>query len=480
MVEIKLHQDIIRNGYTLVDNVFLSNYLITADALDVKIYLYGLHLISTGSSVNLTDMALKLKLDEERIKAAYLYWEKQGLVVITRTEPVSLIYVSPKNPMPKVTNFDPNKYRDFVEEVNRLFPHQDLTSNEYNSYFELMEFSGIEQNALLQIMQYCKRIKNDKVGTPYILAVANNWISEGLRTFDDVTNKIDALETNSEAVRQIYETLGLKSAVDIDSRQAYQSWLEDGYTLDAILTAARLLKKRGGISKLITLMKDLKKAGAYNPFEIEEYGKKLKKLNDIALGVVKGIGGYYGSMEVIVDTYVRTWVNDMGFAEDALLSIAHYCFVSNIKSLDGLNEYVKKFYKLNLITAEAISTYIAKKVQIDSEIKDVLEIVGSPRIVSTKDRDFYTTWTEKWSIRYELIALSADFAKGKNFAFSHINRLLSQIKNTPDISADDAKSVFIKLDSLDQKPSKKKEMLRHEYTKEELSSVFTNLDSLEV
>ncbi len=480
MVEIKLHQDIIKNGYTLVDNVFLSNYLINADGLDVKIYLYGLHLISTIGNVNLADMALKLKVDEDRIKSAYLYWEKQGLVEITRTEPVSLIYMSPKNPMPKVTQFDPNKYKDFVEEVDRLFPTRMVTSNEYNSYFELIEFSGIEPNALLQIMMYCKKIKDDKVSTPYILAVANNWIAEGVRTFDDVTKKIEQLELNSEDVRKIYETLGLKSMVDIDSRQTYQSWLDSGYTLDAILTAARLLKKRGGIAKLDSLIKDLKKAGAFNAFEIEEYGKKLKKLNEIALGVVKGIGGYYGSMEVIVDTYIRPWVNDMGFTEDALLTIAHYCFVSNIKSLDGLNEVVKKFFQLNLITTESISSYIAKKVQIDDEIKDLLEIVGSPRMVSNKDREFYTTWTENWGIGYDIIALAAEYAKGKNFAFSHINRLLSQIKNNANIMLDDAKKIFEKIQSPDTNSVKKKDMLRHEYTKEELSSVLTNLDTVEI
>ncbi len=480
MVEVKLHQDIIKSGYTLVDNVFLANYLTNADAIDVKVYLYGLYLISTYGKANLEDMALQLKIDEERIKSAYLYWEKHGLVQITRTEPVSLIYLSPKNPMPKIASFDVEKYADFREEVDRLFPDRLATPNELGCYYELIEFSGIEPNALLLIMQYCKKIKDDKVGAPYILAVANNWIAEGYRTHDDVTKKIEQLETNSEDVRKIYETLGLKSAVDIDARQTYQAWLDMGYTLDAILSAARLNKKRGGMAKLDALIKDLQKAGAYNPFEIEEYGKKLKALHNIALGVVKGIGAYYGSLDVVVDTYVRTWVNDMGFSEEALYTIAQHCFVSNIKTLEGYNEAVKKFYKLNCITTESIHNYVAKKIAIDEEIKDILEKLGSPRIISNKDRAFYSTWTEDWGISYDVISLAAQLSQGKNFAMSNVNRLLSLVKSNPTISPSEARKIFDNASTPDAKPNKKKDMMRHEYTKEELLSVYTDIDNVEV
>ncbi len=475
-----MHQDIIKTGFTLVDNVFFYSYLPKADAVDTQVYLYGLYLISTYGKADLSDMALQLKIDEDRIKSAYLYWEKQGLVQITRTEPVSLIYISPKNPMPKVANFDVNKYADFREEVDRLFPDRLATPNELGCYYELMEFSGIEPNALLLIMQYCKKIKDDRVGAPYILAVANNWIAEGYRTHDDVTKKIEQLETNSEDVRKIYETLGLKSAVDIDARQLYQSWLDMGYTLDAILTAARLNKKRGGMQKLDALIKDLQKAGAYNPFEIEEYGKKLKAMHNIALGVVKGIGAYYGSLDVVIDTYVRTWVNDMGFSEDALLTIANHCFVSNIKTLDGYNEACKKFFKLGCVSKEAIQNYVAKKVAIDDEIKDVLEALGSPRMVSSRDREFYATWTQEWQIGYDVIMVATEFSKGKNFAMSYVNRLLTLVKNNPTLSTDDARKIFASADvSGDHKP-KKKEMMRHEYTKEELLSVYTDIDTAEV
>ncbi len=481
MVEIRPHQDIIKTSYTLVDNVFFASFLTKADAVDVKVYLYGWYLISTYGKADLADMALQLKIDEERIKTAYLYWEKQGLVQITRTEPVSLIYINPKNPMPKIANFDVEKYADFREEVDRLFPSRLATPNELGCYYELIEFSGIEPNALLLIMQYCKKIKDDKVGAPYILAVANNWIAEGYRTHEEVTKKIEQLETNSEDVRKIYETLGLKSAVDIDARQLYQSWLDMGYTLDSILTAARLNKKKGGMAKLDALIKDLQKAGAYNPFEIEEYGKKQKALHTIALGVVKGIGAYYGSLDVVIDTYVRTWVSDMGYSEDALLTIAQHCFVSSIKTLDGYNEAVKMFYKLGCVTKDAIESYIAKKIATDEEIKDVLEAIGSPRYVSAKDRSFYTTWTQDWGVSYDLITLAAEYAKGKNFAMSHVNRLLSLVKTNPNISTEEARKIFASSsDDNGNKQPKKKEMLRREYTKEELSSIFSDLNADEV
>ncbi len=477
MTVIKLHSDIIKSGFTPVDNVFLTDYLPAADGDHVKIYLTGLKALHCGEEVSVESIALSLKLTEEKVREAFLYWEKQGLIVNSKTEPVTLTYISPKNPMPKILNYDVKKYAAFVEDVTRIFPDRFMTPSELNRYFELMEFSGIEPNALLVIMEYCKRYKSDKISTAYILAVANTWIKEGVRTFKDAEEKIEELENNGEEIRMVFEALGLKSSPDIDSRDLYRKWKEDsGLEADAILTAARLLKKKGGLAKLDSLISELKKAGARTPFEIEEYGKKKKEWHKTAQNVVKGIGAYYADLDVVVDTYIRPW-SELGFTENALLTLAHYSFLSNVKTLEGLNDIVKKFYKLGLVTEDSISAYVDRRVGADEEIKSLLELAGAPRYVTARDREYYEEWTSGWGLSYDLIELAAELNRGKSFPFSQINRMLLSVKDTPDVSVEVARNIFSKIAS----PSpEKKAMQRRDYTKDELSGIFTSLDDIEV
>ena len=57
MSELKLGGEYLREGFTEIDNVFLSRYLPEADAVDVKVYLYGLYLALHGGG-NASDVAL--------------------------------------------------------------------------------------------------------------------------------------------------------------------------------------------------------------------------------------------------------------------------------------------------------------------------------------------------------------------------------------------------------------------------------------
>ena len=162
-----------------MDNVFLLNYLPSADAVDVKVYLYGLTLACLESEDNTIDkMALNLKLPEERIISAFRYWEQKGLVAISSTFPLYITYYSPKKAMPPIVKYNVKKYQTFVEEVARLFPEKVLTPNEITAFIELIRLHNMDINAMLMIIKYCIDYKSEDISTPYILAVANDWIKK--------------------------------------------------------------------------------------------------------------------------------------------------------------------------------------------------------------------------------------------------------------------------------------------------------------
>lgn len=466
---VKLGNDYINNGYTQVDNVFLLQYTPTASGTDVKIYLYGLALAAVGdeSDNQIEKMALGLQLSEERIMEAYSYWEKEGLISISKTNPPNVKYLSVKNPLTKVVRFNTQKYSQFVEDVERLFPEKILNQNEYHVLMTLMENERIEPEAMLLIMRYCSDLKKT-LSIPYVLAVASDWAKQGLVTNQQVDEHIKELENNSEAIRSLFKALGVKRNADIEDRQIYLKWNKI-YELDAMLVAAKAIKRKGGIEKLDLYLAELQNARAFSAVEIKEYTKKKENLHSLAIEINKQLGAYYSDVNVIVDTYLVNWLA-MGFEENALLKLAHFCFLRNIKTYDGLGQLVQAFYKKGILTEESIEQYISKQILMDEKIMKVFAACNYYGTISGKDRKFYQTW-EEWGFNDEVIQYAAEANSDKTFPMQAINRLLNAMytKNVYDL---DGVRQFLEKSGRLTKP--KEDFLRHEYTEEQLKNVFVD------
>lgn len=471
-----LDNEYIKEKYTSIDNTFILEYLPKADAVDIKVYLYGLTIASSQHNDNNTikQMALSLKLPEERILSAFKYWEQNGLVSISPTIPIHITYHSVKKPMLPIVKYNAKKYSTFVEEAARLFPERILSPNELTEFIELIRLYKIEINAMLMIIKYCLDYKVGKASTPYILAVANDWIKKGLTTEDKVNEHISNLEANSEAIRMIFNSLGLAREANLDDRQFFLKWtLEYNYSLDAILTAAKALKRKGGMERLDRYIEELKNAQAFSSEEIATYTKNKQEVFDLAINIVKNIGGFYASMDIVIDTYVIPWLNK-GFTNDALLTIARFCFLKNIRTLDGMEQMVERFFKLGLVDVNGINNYIDKQIAIDQQITKIFEECNYMGIVTNRDRQYYKAWIE-WGFDDDLILYVASMAKDNPFPMQSINRNLAilhqkQIKQIHDVKVELQKPSQPKVETTKKTP----------YTDEQLKKVLVDFGTWEI
>ncbi len=475
-------KDYIKDGFTMVDNIFLGSYLTTADATDSQVYLYGLY-SATQEDNTIEKMAISLKLTESRITSAYKYWEKLGLVTISKTQPIKITYNSVKKPITPTIKYNATEYSIFVEEMARVFPDKILGENELMSYVELMKQNKMKTNAMLMIATYCLEVKA-VASTPYILAVANDWIKQGILTEEAVTQHIEELEQNGEDIRQIFVALGVKSQAGLEDRQRYLTWKKTyGFNLDGILAACRMCKKRGGMDKLSKIITELINAGAITASEIQEYAKNKEAIVKLASDIITNIGGYYASYDMVIETYITPWMAK-GFEKEALISISKYCFKSNIRTLDKVDNIVDKFYKLGLLSAAGIEKYVARQVAIDALIQEVLDHAGSNNFISYKDREFYRTFQEDWGFEHSTILLVADNCVGKPYPMTHINRLLAELKANNIFDATAAAGYLAVAASTSKKAKNtttpKDDYLMHEYSKEQIGAVFSNLDDIDV
>lgn len=121
-------------------------------------------------------------------------------------------------------------------------------------------------------------------------------------------------------------------------------------------------------------------------------------MRDLAIKVNSAIGVFYESVDGEIETYIAPWLVS-GFDEEAVLTVAKYCFMSGIRTLNGMDSYVKKFLKMGLWNTRSINEYIGKLLDDDRFLKSVLELSGSSRSVTEKDRDYYRVWSMDWGFR---------------------------------------------------------------------------------
>lgn len=463
-----------------MDNVFLTDYLPSADPVDVKIYLLGLALASSateGEDNTLDKVSLLLRLDKERITEGFRYWEEKGLVRLTATVPFSVKYLSVKSPVRTGARRDPAKYADFNEEVQRIFPDRVVLPNEYEAYYAVIEESKMDLNAVLLILQYCKDA--GKTSTPYVLAVVSGMASDGYRTVKQVSERITELESNSEDVRQIFAALGIKRAADIDDRQAFLLWTKKrNYSLDAILTAARSLKKRGGMERLRELMEELFRVGAHTAEEVNDYLVSRDALRELAVGVTKALGSYYGNTEPLIENYVQPWL-DMGFDAEGILTLAKFCFLRNVKSFDGLNAYVGACYKNGVISSAGVRAFAEREIALDESIKKIFAATDRMDIVTETHRKAYRTWTG-WGYSDETIVEVAKKCADTAFPFRSMNRIFAETSRRGIFDLEGVKKYLDgKGDAGSGSKKKEDDYLKHEYTKEQLDSVVRKLEDLD-
>lgn len=476
----KFSSELVANNKTEIDNVFIDNFLPNAPDLCVKVYLYGLYLATNDLEFDNTfeAFAKKLGISELDLETAFRYWEEQGLVQVLSTYPIQVLYKPLKDVINGTRLYKPEKYEKFNTQAQELFHGtREITKTEYGEYYNFLEKSGMEQEALLMIINYCLQSKKKAVGYSYILTVARNWVKEGILTAKQVEEKLYEAEQASTSLSAILKVLGIKRSASIDERELYQKWKEGmGFEDDAILFVAESMKKKGGFEKLNYLLEKYFLNGKFSVAEIKHFISSQDEIYTLAKQVNRNLGVYYESLDSEIETYINPWLN-MGFEPKALEDMASYAFKSSIRSLDGLNNLVQKLYKLGILTKSALDEYLENIVNIDNQIKKLLEDLGISRRVNSFDRESYKTWKNNWGLNDEIIEYAASLSKDKLSPIQYMARLLASWHEQNITSLDEAKRLSPKPATV-QTP--KTEIKGRSYTKQDFQAMVQSIDEIEL
>lgn len=418
-----------KEGFVLVDSLFIEHYLPLAGEAELKVYLFGLNVCrKSAENLTLARFAEDLNLSESDVKDAFLYWEKQGLVRVS-DNPFSVKYLSVRSRFGLSRTFKKQKYADFNKQVEEIFEGRVVTPQEFMEYYTIIEDGKLEPDAMLLIIKYCLSYCSKDNPVRYIRKVANSWVDSGVRTVRDAEDRLMQEDAASQDVRAVLGALGRISSPDPTDRQLYVKWSSKlGFSKDAILAAAKMAKKKGGMAKLDEILEGFAKRGVYTAVDIHEEAKRREDLLDIAVRVNNKLGLYYQDLNSVVENYVSKWVGQ-GFSAESLLLIAERCFLSDLRTLGDMDREVQEYFSLGYVSEEAVRARIRDLKRADEFMEKILRLTGSARRVRENDRVLYKNWIS-WGFDEAAISEAATLAAGKPYATSYMNQVLSNWKSS--------------------------------------------------
>lgn len=472
--------DMLANNQTTVDNIFINNYLPYADSNYVKIYLYGLYKCQDSNSKDntLENFSNELHISQEDIEKAFSYWQEQGLVQILNLIPYEVRYLPITDVLNNHKKYNEKKYANFNTQAQEILSGRMITPNEYREYYDLVERLHIEKDALLQIINYCVKIKGDNVGYNYITTIAKDWANKKITTSKQVEQKIQEIEGLCGETSELIKALSLKRALNFDELELYKKWvISQEFDNAVVVWVAKKNKSKQFVFQTIDKQLDKYYSMKLKTVdEIENYEEEKKSTYKIATTVLKNLGLYYENIEPVVDNYIYNWLNQ-GFSQEMLEKISNFCFKTNVRSLDGMDKVLNKFHKMGILSEQSLAQYFGEVLVIDKKIKEILESIGLSRNVNQYDRDKYRIWTQVWNLKDELITYACTLAVGKDQPMQYLAGVLSTFHDKNINTIEDAKNSF---EIVSTKTKPKSFSTERNYTKEEMNSLFQSIEEIEI
>lgn len=477
----KFSTEYIASSKTEIDNIFIDSFLPFADPVSVKVYIYGLYKCSSPTSFdnNIESFAKALNMSEEDVIGAFEFWQEQGLVQVLKTSPIEIRYIPLKNVINATKLFKPDKYQTFNMQAQEIFEgKREISKTEYGEYYEFMERYHVEQEALLMIMKYCVDSKKSAVGYNYILTVAKNWASEGITQASQVEEKLNSFKQKDDQIQEFFKAIGIKRNAYIEERALFDKWINDyGFDLGVILYLSKKIKKFTNftMTKLDQTLTKYYQMKLMTIQSIENFENEKKALYDLAKDINKSLGLYYESLENEVENYILKWLN-LGYDREVLLEIGSYCFKKSIRTLEGMDKTINKFYKLGIVSMEALMQYTDNILAINKQIEKILKDLSLSRNVNYIDRENYKTWTEEWKLSQELVNYGVELSKNKDNPMKYLSRVLADWHMKGINSIEEAKNNT----PINNNIEKTKTLQGRSYSKEEINALFESIDDVEI
>lgn len=417
------------NAFTFVENKFITQYLPAADPFAVKAYIYGLYLCQNAHiDFSISALARTLGCDEEKLKAAFKFWEDYDLLSVVSNDPFTVEYLPVATALGKSRRINYNSYADFNKELLTKMQRVNkyTTRQESQKYMEFMQENDMDPQTFLLIVEYCINKSGEKVTSSYILNKAKKLIRENITTYDQVEKELAGFNMHEKDLEDVFEALGGKQRrAEEGDYSLYEKWLtEYGFTPAAILYAAEMIK-RGDLKALDGQLLSLKAKGVVGEKDVKSYAEKRRSIYETTFNVARKLSVKINSPETYADEYVSVWIEE-GYGEKSLCDIAVYCTKISANTFVEMDGVIEELSAQNIISDESVSSFLSGR---NAQMKILLKVkeVCSQVKITSASLTRVKTWLDL-GFSDKMILEAARRSSSSGNPLPYMNKILSDWK----------------------------------------------------
>ena len=236
---------------TDVENVFINEYMTEAPGDYVKAYLYGLFSSEHGMEIKTSLMAEVLRMDEDRLREAWEYWERMHVIEIEEGEEGPTIrflnlreqfYTGSDQAEPAASETEnltepaPDRSLKELAEAGEALVGRPLNGKELQEVASWLKDLNLSKDAILKAIDHCAETGKNNIA--YVSKMLMGWDKEGLKSEADVRDYLDRISERQGVYRRILNSLGLRRNITQAEKKLVDSWMDDmHFEMERILEA---------------------------------------------------------------------------------------------------------------------------------------------------------------------------------------------------------------------------------------------------
>ena len=248
---------------TVIENIFLMEYMPGADSEALKVYLTALMYANTSEMSNIL-IARHLGIAEEDVLRAWNYWEGCGVIRKIYNDPEDRFHYtvqflnmkdrlygsageiaesSKKSMSGLPEDMDDHLLKELFESVQQITGRM-FEGSEAQKIVSWIYDDKLSPQLILYAYQYS--MKRGKNNFKYISKVLENWIGEGLFTVEAVKESLSENDERYHRYKRVMKALGFHRSATEAEQHKIDSWFDSmGFGMDKVLEACA---KTSGIS----------------------------------------------------------------------------------------------------------------------------------------------------------------------------------------------------------------------------------------
>ncbi len=421
------HDAFLKNDQTIVENIFLREFLPGAPDGYVKIYLYGLMQCQSGvGPASLSGFARDVLCSETDVQQAFAYWQEKGLVMVKTSPLFSVFYLDVHNALPE----DASVFTQAVynQQIQGWFAPKLVNPAELSRVYDWTDVFGIDQQAVPLLIAYGQQKLGDlskasaRRQISYIDKIARQWSELGIHTAEEAELWMAEQQDQQSGLAAVLQRLGLRRNPTLPERNLYQSWLQKGFDQPSILAAAdRTVSVRNpSLDTLDSILTDLDRQGKHTAEQIQsDQSAALCKEVLQVLGVSAAV-----PTVTQLNQYVK-WLEE-GHSHERILLAAEMCKARNTLRFSDIAATLTRWQSNALRGVKSIRQYEKARTEVLDLLSHCFERMGISHRIEEADITLAYQWMKTWKLPEELVLFAAECSHGAKSPYRMQKRLLEQ------------------------------------------------------